>query len=180
VACPAAPSFGRDQEAKAGLKRVLNRVTWHRPTTGGYPVRYIVAICGGLIALASWLFIDYGTARTSVQVIDSWVGATTGKSAVVHATIANRGVNRDRLLRVSSYLAARFVVLDHEGHEIDNLRIPADSELVLGGDLLRIEALGLAQAIKADEKFPMLFVFEHAGKVKVFARVEQQQSVGDQ
>jgi len=143
-------------------------------------VRYIVAICGGLIALASWLFINYGAARTNVQVIDPWVRETTGKSAVVHATIANHGVYRDRLLRVSSNLAARFVVVDNEGHEVDGLRIPADSELVLGGDWMRIEALGLAQAIKADQKFPMLFVFEHAGKVAVFARVEQLQSAGDQ
>lgn len=143
-------------------------------------MRYMIAICGSLLALASWLFVTYGGARTSVQVIDAWVRATTGTTAVVHATISNRGVNRDRLLRVSSNRAERFVVLNHEGHEIESLRIPADSELVLGGNLLRIEALGLAQPINAGEKFPMLFVFEHAGKVTVFARVEKLQSVGNQ
>jgi copper(I)-binding protein len=143
-------------------------------------MRYMVAICGSLVALAGWLFVSYGTARTSIQVMDAWVRATTGSSAVVHAIIANRGVNKDRLVRVSSRLAEKFVVLDNEGHEIESLRIPADSELVLGGDLLRIEAFGLAQAIKAGENFPMLFVFEHAGKVTVFARVEKLQSVGKQ
>jgi copper(I)-binding protein len=136
--------------------------------------------CGCLFALAGWLFYNYGTARTSVQVLDAWVRPTTASSAVVHATISNRGVNKDRLMRVSSGRAERFVILGHEGQEIESLRIPADAELVLGGKLLRIEALGLAQPIEAGEKFPMLFVFEHAGKMTVFARVEKLQSAGQQ
>jgi len=143
-------------------------------------MRYMVAICGSLVALAGWLFVSWATARTSIQVLDAWVRATTGSSAVVHAIIANRGVNKDRLVRLSSGFAEKLVVKDDQGHEIESLRIPADSELVLGGDLLRIEAFGLAKAIKAGEKLPMLFVFEHAGKVTVFARVEKLQSVGNQ
>jgi len=51
---------------------------------------------------------------------------------------------------------------------------------VLGGDLLRIEAVGLTRTINAGESFPMLFVFEHAGKVAVFARIEKLQSAGKQ
>jgi copper(I)-binding protein len=139
-------------------------------------MRYMIAICGSLVALAGWLFISYGTARTSIQVMDAWVRVTTGSSAVVHAIIANRGVNKDRLVRLSTGLAKKLVVLDKEGHEIDGLRIPADSELVLGGELLRIEAIGLTQAVNAGESFPMLFVFEHAGKVGVLARIEKLQS----
>jgi copper(I)-binding protein len=81
---------------------------------------------------------------------------------------------------LSSGLAKKFVVLDNEGHEIEGLRIPADSELVLGGDLLRIEAVGLTRAVNAGDSFPMLFVFEHAGKVAVFARIEKLQSAGKQ
>jgi len=143
-------------------------------------MRYIVAICGSLVALASWLFISYGTARTSIQVMDAWVRVTTESSAVVHAIIANRGVNKDRLVRLSSGFAKKLVVLDKEGHEIEGLRIPADSELVLGSDLLRIEAFGLTQAVNAGESLPMLFVFEHAGKVAVFARIEKLQSADKQ
>src|SRR5262249_58362805 len=109
-------------------------------------MRYIVAICGSLVALAGWLFVSYGTARTSIQVMDTWVRVTTGSSAVVHAIIANRGVNKDRLVRLSSGFAKKLVVLDKDGHEIQGLRIPAGCELVLGGDLVSLGAFGLNQA----------------------------------
>ena len=146
----------------------------------GYFVRYVVLLPGLLVALASWLFVTYRTAHTSIEVTNPWIRETTGTSAVVHATIANHGVNRDRLVRLSSNFASRMVILDHEGHELENLRIPADSELMLGGDLIRIEAVGLSQTIKTYETLPILFVFEHAGKVTVHARVEKLQSVGQQ
>jgi copper(I)-binding protein len=146
--------------------------------TMGYPVRYVVALSVLLVAFASWLFVTYRTAHTSIDVTNLWMRETTGTSAVVHATITNRGVHRDRLVRLSSNFASRFVILNF-GHEIESLRIPADSEFLFGDDLLRIEAVGLARAIRANERLPILFVFEHAGKITVQARVENVHSVGN-
>lgn len=143
-------------------------------------MRYIVVTCCALVAVAGWLFATFGAAHTRIQVIDPRVEGTTGASAVVHATIANRGVNRDRLLRLSSGLAERIVILDAADREIDGLRIPADSELVLGDGIVRIRAIGLTKAVSITEKFPLLFVFEHAGKISVLARVENSQKAAGQ
>src|SRR5215831_2883486 len=127
-----------------------------RPTTVGYSARYIVLLSGLLAALAAWLFVSYGTAHTSVEVTNLWMRETTGTSAVVHATITNHGINGDRLVRLSSNFSNRIAILSQEGHELASLRIPADSELVLGSNLLRIEAIGLLRAIKANETLPIL------------------------
>ena len=64
------------------------------------------------------------------RVTDVWVDETAGARAVIHATIANRGVNGDQLLRLSFGSADRVAIVDGVDQEIESLRIPADSELV--------------------------------------------------
>jgi copper(I)-binding protein len=140
-------------------------------------VHYALLALGILMVLASWLVVGYGTARTDIAVTDVWVGETAAARAVIHGTIANRGVNGDQLLRLSFGGADRVAVVDGAGREIESLRIPADSELVLGGDTLRIEAIGLARPIRAHESRPLMLVFARAGKLRVNARVVAIQGV---
>jgi copper(I)-binding protein len=139
------------------------------------PVRCALLVVAGLGLLASWLVVAHGTAHTGIEVTDVWVDETSGPRAVIHGTIANRGVNGDQLLRASFGSAERVAIFDSVDHEIGSLRISADSELVLGGDALRIEAIGLGQPIKAHESIPLMLVFARAGKLKVNAHVAASQ-----
>jgi copper(I)-binding protein len=120
-------------------------------------------------ALASWLLVIHGGPHSVIAIADLRVREVAGR-AVVDGTISNRGIYGDRLVRLSSGLADKVSVLDDRGREADYLRVPADSELVLGGNAPHIEAIGLK--LKADELLPLLFVFERAGQVRVNARVE--------
>ena len=81
-------------------------------------------------------------------------------------------------MRIASNLASKVAIFDERGHEIENLRIRADAELVFGGDTLRMEAIGLQRPIKANESIPLLLVFERTGKVWVNAQVRAVRRVG--
>jgi copper(I)-binding protein len=129
----------------------------------------VFAILGVLV---SWWVVAHGTSHTNIEVVDLWAHETGGARAELHMRISNRGAKGDHLLSLSSGLAKKISVLDHLGREIDTLRIPADAELVLGGGPLRIEAIGVTRPLKARDNFPLLLVFEHAGKMKVNVRVE--------
>jgi copper(I)-binding protein len=122
-------------------------------------------------ALASWLLVIHGGPHSVIAIADLRVREVAGR-AVVDGTISNRGIYGDRLVRLSSGLADKVLVFDDRGREADYLRVPADSELVLGGNAPHIEAIGLKRSLKADELLPLLFVFERAGQVRVNARVE--------
>jgi len=137
-------------------------------------VRYAFVVGTIIGVLASWFVVAYGTGRgrTDIEVSDLWLGETAGPRAVFHGTVANRGMNGDRLLRLSFAIAKRVAIFDHLGREIESLRMPADSELVLGGNAPRFEAVGLTRPINAHEILPLLLVFERAGKLRVNARVE--------
>jgi copper(I)-binding protein len=143
--------------------------TWRAPAA---------IVAGSLGILASWYVVLYGGPHTNIEVADLWLGETDTQRAAFHGTIANRGVNGDRLVRIASNLANKVAIFDHEGREIENLRIRADAELVFGGGSLRMEAIGLQRPIKANESFPLLLVFERTGKVWVNAQVRAMRNVG--
>jgi copper(I)-binding protein len=86
--------------------------------------------------------------------------------------IASSGIHSDRLVRISAELAKRVEIFDESGQASKDLVIPADSEWVLGTDAPRIELVQSKRTPKAPATFPILLVFERAGKLYSQVRVE--------
>jgi copper(I)-binding protein len=135
-----------------------------------YGFLFVVALA--LALLASWLLVLRGSSHSRIEVGELWVAETGTSRAMIHGTIANRGASGDRLLRISSGAASGVAILDQFGREIEGLKVPADSELVLGGEMLRIEATGLRRPNTSHGTLPLVLVFERAGELAVDARIE--------
>jgi copper(I)-binding protein len=135
-------------------------------------MRYAVLVLGLLALVAGWLGLASGESSADIQVIDAWVQESTGPRAAVHLMIASTGMNSDRLVRVSTELATSVVIFDQQGQPTKDLVIPADSKWVMGTDVPRIELVELTRSLKAPSTFPILFVFERAGKLYRQVRVE--------
>ena len=121
---------------------------------------------------SSWLGFASGVSSSDIQIIDAWVYESAGPRAVLHLKIASGGMNSDRLVRISTELAKRVEIFNEWGRASKDLVIPADSEWVLGIDAPRIELVQLKRTPKAPATFPILFVFERAGKLYGQVRVE--------
>jgi copper(I)-binding protein len=135
-------------------------------------VRYGVLVVGLLGLVAGWLRLASGGNSTDMQVMDAWVHETAAPQAVLHLMIVSTGMNSDRLVRVSTELAKRVEIFNQLGQASQDLVIPADSQWVMGTDVPRIELVQLTRSLKAPDTFPILFVFERAGKLYGRVRVE--------
>jgi periplasmic copper chaperone A len=135
-------------------------------------VRYIFLSVGVLGLLAGWLGLVAKTSATDIQIVDAWVHETAEPRAVLHLRITSAGAKGDRLVRVSTSLAAKTAIFNQLGQKAEDLVIPAGSEWVMGADSPRIELIGLTRPLKAPETFDLLLGFERAGKVNLNVRVE--------
>jgi copper(I)-binding protein len=135
-------------------------------------VRYAVLALGLLGLVAGWLGIASGVSSSDIQIMDAWVHESTGPRVVLHLKIASSGRNSDRLVRISTELAKRAEIFNQSGEASKDLVIPADSQWVMGTDAPRIELVQLKRSLKSPATFPILFVFERAGKLYGQVRVE--------
>ena len=135
-------------------------------------MRYGVLVVGLLGLVAGWLGLARGVSSTDIQIMDAWVQETTARRAVLHLMIGSNGVGSDRLVRISTELANRVVIFNQVGQASKDLVIPAGSKWVMGTDVPRIELEELTRSLKAPGTFPILFVFERAGKLYSQVRVE--------
>jgi copper(I)-binding protein len=135
-------------------------------------MRYGFFVVGLLGLVAGWLVLARGVSSTDIQIVDAWVQETTARQAVLHLMIGSNGVSSDRLVRISTELAKRVMIFNQLGEASKDLVIPADSNWVMGTDVPRIELVELTQSLKAPATFPILFVFERAGKLYSQVRVE--------
>jgi copper(I)-binding protein len=135
------------------------------------PKRFLLALLAGLL----WAMT--ASAADSVIKIDKvWARATMqpGATGVVYLTLSNGGPAADRLVSVSSPVAAEaglhIMVLEGtvmQMRPVDALDVkPGDSiQLKPGG--LHIMLTNLKQALKQGERFPLTLDFEKAGRVEV-------------
>ena len=130
-----------------------------------------------LILLAGLLWIATASAADPAIKIDkAWARATMqpGATGVVYLTLSNSGPAADRLVSVSSPVAAEagLHIMVMEGtvmqtRPVDALDVkPGDSiQLKPGG--LHIMLTNLKQALKQGAHFPLTLEFEKAGRVEV-------------
>jgi copper(I)-binding protein len=131
-------------------------------------MRYVLIVASlfGLSAAAS------ETVWRNIRIANPWVHETSGKSALLHVTIANTEGRADRLLRASTPIAAKVAIWNQQGKEGGGIRIPGRAEFVIGGDFPRIELVGLTESLRAHASFNLLLVFEQAGKISFDVHVE--------
>src|SRR5438552_799376 len=116
-----------------------------------------------LVSLIGLLATDASAVQETVQgrikIMQPWVHETSGTQAILRVTIANTGPKADRLVRVSTSIADKVLILDQQSNEGSGLVIPGRSELVMGAGAPRIELIGLTQSLKASDSFHLLLVF---------------------
>ena len=137
-------------------------------------VRCVLFLVGliGLLATDASAVVE--TVQGRIKIMQPWVHETSGTQAILRVTIANTGAKADRLVRVSTPVADKVLILDQQSNEGSGLLIPGRSELVMGViDLPRIELVGLTKSLKASDTFQLLLVFKQTGKVYVNVLVEK-------
>ena len=110
-----------------------------------------------------------------IKIANAWVHETNGSSAVLNVTIANTDGRADRLVRASTPIAAKVAIWNQLGQQGSGLSIPGRAEFVMreGGDVPRIELMGLTEELRAHATFNLLLVFEQAGKIRIDVAVEK-------
>ena len=105
--------------------------------------------------------------------------APQGRNGVIYLDIANGGTVEDRLIAVSTPLAAkvefhRSTMQDgiHRMEKVESIAIPAGGEAMLAPGGLHIMLVGLTFMLMAEETFPVTFTFEHAGDITTGVSVE--------
>jgi copper(I)-binding protein len=101
-------------------------------------------------------------------------------SGAAYLTIENSGKNTDRLVAVASPMAksAEMHSMTMDGNvmkmrEVEGIEIkPAAKVSMKPGEAYHIMLIGLRQALKAGDKFPLTLTFEKTGKVEVSVVVQ--------
>jgi copper(I)-binding protein len=112
-----------------------------------------------------------------------WSRATPGgaKVGVVYITLINDGKTADRLIKVSTPVAASASIHSsvQDGdimrmREVEGIEIPAGKEIELKPGGLHIMLMGLTRPLKDGEMFPLTLTFAKAGEVALEAMVADQ------
>jgi periplasmic copper chaperone A len=112
-----------------------------------------------------------------LQLVHPWArgqataGPTAPRDVNVYMAVFNRGAYADRLIAVSSPLAAAAEVRDGEQPR-DALALEAKSSLKMGIDGPHVVLRGVTDDLAGYEAFPVWLTFERAGRVEVAVVVE--------
>jgi len=112
-----------------------------------------------------------------IVILQPWLRAAPrgAESTGGYLTIENKGTAADRLLGISTDVAAKFEIqqLGKSGGGLTvqpvagGLAIPAGDKVVLAPGSYRLALMDLKQALKKGAKVPVTLQFEKAGKVEV-------------
>ena len=129
-----------------------------------------------ILLLALFWAATASAADPAIKIDKAWARATMqpGATGVVYLTLSNSGPATDRLVGVSSPVAAEagLHIMVMEGtvmqmRPVDTLDVkPGDSVRFKPGGL-HIMLTNLKQALKQGEHFPLTLDFEKAGRVEV-------------
>lgn len=134
-----------------------------------------------LTLLAGALAFTPGFALADMVISDAYARASNTKAGAAFMVIENTGDQDDRLLAVSSSIAARTELHTHQEtgdgimrmmHVEDGFAIPAGGTHMLkrGGD--HVMFMGLSEPMEQGDLVPVTFVFEHAGDMMVHIPVD--------
>lgn len=138
-----------------------------------------------LLALAPPALAQSGGAP-KVEIAHAWARATSGKTGGAFLTIANKGTADDRLVAVSTPIAAKAELhhtIDENG--IMKMRPIAAIDVKAGGQAelkpggLHIMLLDLKAPLKEGQTFPLTLTFEKAGTIGTVVTVEKAGAMHD-
>ena len=142
-------------------------------------VRTSIALLAGLVLAGS----AHGHSHKfkSLEIVHPWCFETsdTAKPVAVFMTIRNAGGWPDKLLRVSTSIAAKAELRDGgaapeaEGQVIGSVAVGRRGEVDLKRGGPHILLSGMKKQLGAYDAFVMTLVFERAGKVEVEVQVEE-------
>jgi copper(I)-binding protein len=129
----------------------------------------------GIIALAAGA-LAHAIKHKAITIVHPWVMETEQPEAILNLKIKNAGEATERLLRASTPLASKTLIVDSVSQDGKALSIPARGELILRSDGPHIVLSGLKKPLRAYDSFALTLVFEKAGSVNVEVSVEEQTS----
>jgi copper(I)-binding protein len=118
----------------------------------------------------------------SFEIFHPSAPATTeeAKNAVVFMTIDSRGVAPDRLVGAESPVAERIELHRHETENgatkmrpVDAVDLPPGTCVKLKASGVHLMLVGIRQALVEYASFPMILIFEHAGRIDVEIQVDE-------
>jgi copper(I)-binding protein len=123
----------------------------------------------------------------AVEVVHPWARATPGgaHTGAVYMTLVNKGKADDRLVGVSSPVAAKAQLhVETNDNGVMKMRPVADVDLKPGATAvlkpggMHVMLMGLKQPLKAGESFPLTLEFAKGGVAKVNVPVEKIGAMG--
>jgi periplasmic copper chaperone A len=133
------------------------------------------------LTLGAILALSHQVLASDVMVIGAFARASavpTAKAGTVYMSLMNMGPKADRLLSVTSDVAASAEL--HESvmkdgvasmPHVDSLEIPAGATVELKPGGYHIMLMGLKVPLKKDEMVPLHLTFEQAGQVDVMVKI---------
>jgi len=129
----------------------------------------------GVVALGTGA-LSHEIKHKAITIVHPWVMETEQAEAVLSLKIKNAGEATERLLRASTPLASKTLIVDSVSQDGKALSIPGRGELMLRSDGPHIVLSGLKKPLRAYDSFALTLVFEKAGSVNVEVSVEEQTS----
>ena len=117
----------------------------------------------------------------SLEIVQPWARATIGQAAngIAFMTIENHGSNPDRLIGVTSPVAAKVELHEHkmengvmEMRQLDEVDLNPGDTVVLRPGGLHVMLVGINKKLAEHDKFPMTLTFMKAGSVEIEVNVE--------
>lgn len=109
------------------------------------------------------------------------------KAGAAYLTIDNRGEQAERLLQVSTPIAANAEMHEHihqdglmKMQQVDTLLLPAGNSISFKPGSYHIMLFDLKQPLVAGERFPLTLHFEQAGELEVEVSVQQDEPLEDE
>jgi copper(I)-binding protein len=103
----------------------------------------------------------------------------------VYVVIHNDGPAADRLLRVETAVAesaeihrTTFEAGVHRMAVVPSIEVPAGGRVAMEPGGYHVMLIGLRDALRAGDRFPVTLVFERAGRVRVETEVRQEYDSG--
>jgi copper(I)-binding protein len=144
----------------------------------------VAALALGLVSTAQ----AQTTGTPSVEIMVPWARATPGaaRNGAAYFTIVNKGKASDRLVAVSTPVAAMAELHRTEDDKGVMKMLPVTSvEVKAGGRAVfkpggyHVMLMGLKAPLKEGQSFPLTLTFEKAGKLDVTVKVRKVGAMGD-
>jgi copper(I)-binding protein len=138
-------------------------------------LKWLIVLFSIMVAIASGV-TAHEIKHDAITIVHPWVLETKTSTADLHVKIKNGGKGDERLLRVSTRLAAVASLVDGNGKGVSDLLIPSRGELTLQPGGAHIALSGLKKPLYPYDNFDLTLVFEKAGAVHVDVMVEEKTS----